>query len=208
MKCLYIRPKQVPFMTGFDDQVFMNKQGTRDGLNDRDSLVLTDIENTSIPRIQNNNLSIAVIIRIMWDYAHKTHYMNMTNNDGSWALLPISNQNTTRLVLWSLMFHLQRHHIKRHCICSSSIKMQNKNDNYYIMPHAQRHGLKSHSSSPCCIADDFTSGCLKKLLSCMMMSFLSSGPVKSSPLLSYPESTCEGRTAGLIIPATTTFMFL
>ena len=52
-------------MTGFDDQVFMNKQGTRDGLNDRDSLVLTDIENTSIPRIQNNNLSIAVIIRIM-----------------------------------------------------------------------------------------------------------------------------------------------
>ena len=75
-------------MTGFDNQVFMNKQGTRDGLNDRDSLVLTDIENTSIPRIQNNNLSIAVIIRIMWDYAHKTYYMN---NDGSWALRPLSN---------------------------------------------------------------------------------------------------------------------
>ena len=46
----------------------------------------------------NNNLSIAVVIRIMWDYAQKTSYMN---NDDSWALQPLSDQKTTRLVLWS-----------------------------------------------------------------------------------------------------------
>lgn len=57
-------------------------------------------------------------------------------------------------------------------------------------------------SLPCCIADDFTSGCLKKLFSCCMIWFLSIGPVKSSPELSCSMSDCEGNTAGFIRPAT------
>ena len=58
-------------MTGFDDQVFMKKHGTTDGLNDNDSFILIDIENSHVPQYPNNIglqipfLSMVAVIRIM-----------------------------------------------------------------------------------------------------------------------------------------------